>query len=287
MAKKFLSFKKKISIIDDIRQTLKVLEKISAADIHRLKLSITQMNAYQRLLLEILSDFPGRFASGRWFRKPASNKTLKILLTSQKGHWGGLLNRLLDFFQSGLEENDILAVMGEKGRALCQERGLKIDYFFAASDGVPLAADGKSLKALIVSEFLKGRCGRVLIFYPEFRTIVRQEPQVFRFLPINKKGILVNSNDKRRFDLAYPLYEPSAKKISRRLTEEYFATVLFQKILEAKLSELAARTMLMENGVEKSKKMLSSLSHQYFRTKREAITSQTRDLYSRRALKWQ
>lgn len=284
MAKKFIQLKKQISGIEDIKETVKALEKIAAANVHRLKITSQRMKDYEKLLKKIFYDIPEKSISNPLFRKYRALRRLKIILATEKGLCGNILNRLLNYFQATLKEgSDEIMVLGEKGKKLLEERGLKINYFFHIPKDIPQERDTREIKKLILSRFLSERYNQVLIFYPSFKTLAWQKPESLIFLPLLQERFEAETKGEGvEISLGEPIYEPSQKEIIDYLIKEYLGLVFYQKILETKLSELSARTMAMETASEKAKNLLFQLSHQYFRVKREAATKEINDLYSHR-----
>jgi len=281
MAKKFIYLKKQILAIEDIKETVKALEKIAAANIHNLKLTSQRMKEYEERLKEVWSDIEQEDTLHPLFKKTNTFKKLKILITTEKGLCGSLLNRLLDFFQSFLlRENEDIMVVGEKGKKLCDERGIKINYFFRGTKEIPKEEDINQIRNFVISQFLEKKYSEVVIFYSSFESLALQNPTVFKFLPFEKKEFEREFQKESKIISAYPIYEPSLKEIKDYLIKEYLGLVFYQKILEAKLSELAARTIAMEEAGQKAQELIVQLSHQYMKAKREAVTKDINDLYS-------
>jgi F-type H+-transporting ATPase subunit gamma len=285
MAKKFIYFKKQISGISDIRETVKALEKIAAANVHNLKTTSQRMIDYESGLKKIFCDMPEKDTDHPLFRKHEKSKGLKILLSTETGLCGGLLNRLLDFFRPGLKGNEEVLVLGKRGKKLCQQQKIKINYFFPAPEDIPQEEEIRKIKDFVIAGFVRGEYDQVLIFYPKFESLAVQRPSLFDFLPFDEEKFRQDiGRGATKEVMGYPLYEPSSQQILDYLIKEYLGLVFYQKVLETKLSELSARTVAMEEAAGKAQKLINLLSHQYFRIRRETITRNISDLYAHRAL---
>lgn len=282
MAKKFIFFKKKISEIESIAEIVKALEKISAANVHNLKIVSQGMLDYEMALRKIFSHMAKENIQHPLLRKSEASGTLKIVLSTEKGLCGGLLNRLLDFLETGLGKEDQILVVGERGRKLLQERKVRVDHFFPGQKDIPQESETRNIKDYIISRFLAGEFGQALVFYPEFKNLLVQSPKTFSFLPFSEEKLMGNRGEMTEVP-GYPIYEPSLRKITDYLIKEYLGMAFYQKVLETKLSELSARTMAMEEAGQKSEELISQLSYQYFRMKREGATKEINDLYAHRA----
>ena len=287
MAQRSITLKKQINDIKDIRVTVKALEKIAAANVHNLETTSQQMLDYETELINIWSSVDEAELKGPLFRKSVSSRRLKVVLTTQKGLCGGMLNRLLDFVELNLSPKDEIILIGEEGKRLFQERGIKIDYFFDGTNDIPQEKDIEDIKNTIISKFVQHYYKEVSVIYPRFISLPVQSPEDFHFLPLRgeswiKEGV-INQNANQNND--FPIYEPNLDAIIGYLVKDYLGLVFYQKILEAKLSELAARTVAMENAADKAKKLIHKLSIRYFRMKRWVETKNMNDLYSHEILK--
>ena len=281
MAKKFIDFKKQVSEIEDIRKTVKALEKISAANVHYLRITSERMKEYETGIKRIFCHL-GEEASGHsLFRKKEGRKRLSVLLTTERGLCGGLLNKLFDFFGKWSQNDDRILLAGEEGKRLLEERGLKVDYFFHLSKDIPQRSDIREIEDLVISRFLKNEFSEVLVFWPAFESLALQNPALFRFLPISEEAFRKEVGGAEAV-AGFPIFEPSKKGILDYLIKEYLGLVFYEKVLETKLSELSSRTVAMEEAGEKAKDLIKKLTLKYFREKREQTTKNITDLYGQR-----
>lgn len=278
MAKRYIVFKRQVSEIEDIKETAKALEKIAAAKVHYLNITSKKMKEYDKEIKRILCNLGARTLSHPLFRQKRGKK-LNVLLASEKSLCGSLLNKLLDFFDLKTKKEDKILVIGKKGKELLKERGRKTDYFFPAQKEIPQKEDIKRIEKLIISQFLAERLSEVVIFYPSFESLAIQRPSAFIFLPIEERKFKEETGEIKEVE-GLPIYEPNKKQILDYLIKEYLGLVLYQIILEAKLSELSARTVAMEEAGENAQKLIKEITLKYFREKREQATKSINDLYS-------
>jgi ATP synthase F1 gamma subunit len=281
MAKKFIELKKEIFGIEDIKETLKALEKISAANLHNLKIASHQMKEYEKSLKEIFTNLREDF-SHPLFKKPKTKKKLKVLLGGEKGICGGLWQKLLDFFQENLKGDEEILILGEKTKALCQARDIKFNFFFPVPKEIPKEKDIKEIKDLLIWRFLRKEYREILIVWPSFESFSQQIPKETCFLPIDREKFEEELNKKSSIGFGLAIFEPSQKEVVDYLIKEYVGISFYQKVLETKLSELASRTLFTEDASEKASNLMRVLCRQYFRLKRELITKQIQELYSHR-----
>ncbi len=282
MAKKFIQLKREIIGIKDIEETVEVLEKIAASGVHDLKIINQTMADYEFSLREIFLKIGEGFEFYPFFKKLSSGRHLKIILTTERGLCGGLLNNLVGFFEKEKGKNDDVFIVGARGKKLFQERGLKFSYFLNSWDEIPKKEKTKAFEDLIISWFLKRKYSQISVFYSSFESLAIQKPRKFEFLPFDLEEFKKDIGWEKMAERSYSIYEPSQEEVINYLIKEYLSLALFQKILEAKLSEISARTVTMGMAGEKAKKIISHLARQYFRTKREVGTNELNNLYSHR-----
>jgi len=278
MAKRYIVFKRQVSEIEDIEEMAKALEKIAAANVHYLNITSQKMKEYDKEIKRILCNLGTRTLFHPLFRQKRGKK-LNVLLTSEKGLCGSLLNKLLDFFDLKTKKEDKVLVIGKKGEELLRERGRKADYFFPAQKEIPQKEDIKRIEKLVISQFLAGRLSEVVIFYPSFESLAVQNPSAFTLLPIEERKFREETGKIKEIE-GLPIYEPNKKQILDYLIKEYLGLVFYQVILETKLSELSARTVAMEEAGENAQELIKQITLKYFREKREQTTKSINDLYS-------
>jgi ATP synthase F1 gamma subunit len=282
MAKKSLFFKREVEKIEDLRETLKALEKISSANLHFWQKRQKIMKKYQEKLELILSKF-GKFEFfSSLFKENKVQKQLKVILSVEGKFCGKILNSLLDLVEMNLRKEDEILVRGERGKKLLEERKIKIDYFFKAKREIPTEEDIREMKNFIISEFLNKKWKRVIVFYIGFESFAIQKPKIFEFLPFNFE--ILKKKAEKEEALGFPIFEPSRKRILNFLIKEYLEFILYEKILETKLSELVTRSLTLEEASDKAKKLIYQTYLQFLRTKRDQITRQVTELFSHKVL---
>ena len=288
MAKRAVAIKREVLKVEDIEETMKALEKISAANLHFLEIATERMRAYENSLKIMLLDIADKISEEKeekWFSQREKGKKLNIVITAKKGLCGNLFNNLLDYLRKNYRKGDDIFLLGEKGKELLRERGLKFTYFLKVEEAIPKIGELGEMKEKLISYFLEGKYKEIIIFWPRFQNIGLQIPAKTTFLPIEQEKFQQELGQQPI--LGNPqlvIYEPNEGEIIDYLMKEYLKIGLYQKVLEAKLSELSARTVMMEEGQERIKKIVKKLFLQYFRRKREMVTKEITDLFSHRLI---
>jgi F-type H+-transporting ATPase subunit gamma len=117
---------------------------------------------------------------------------------------------------------------------------------------------------------LETRVDRVEIVGTRFINLGKQETQVFNFLPVElPQGV-------DHFPLsAETIFEPSLEELmEEELLPKYIDNVIYQAMLEASASELAARMNAMSNATSKAGELIQDLTLVYNKARQGDITQQ-------------
>ena len=286
MAKKFIALKREMSAIEDIRATLKALEKIASANLHNLRITSQKMEGYEQVVREIMGHLAEEEVESPFFKTPQALKRLDIILAQEKGFCGAVFNNLLDFFEEKFGSNEDILLIGERARRLLAERGIRPKYFFHGQNEIPKEQDVREIKDFVVSAFLTGQYREIVVFWPAFKNFATQIPKEETLLPVSeekfKAEFKTTTSSQELLSIYFPIFESTQTDIVNYLLKEYLGIGFYQKILETKLSELSSRTLFMEEACDKAEALVKSLSLKYFRERREAITKEITELYSHR-----
>jgi len=266
--KSYLKFKEEISGFNDVLETIKTVEKIAASRIHILKVKQKTLNLYvlhTRLILERLSNFLDP-TSHILFKK--RNKGIKgiLIITGDRGLVGGLYHSLINEYLQQKNQYQKVFVVGKKGKMYLKEENVKIDKFFPAFSSFPEKEEIKKLCNFLFSQFQKEEFERIDILYPKFISLVQQEPKILTFLPFSSKSSCAGAK------IGMPIFEPSKNRIFDWLFRNFVQLAFYDIALEAKLSELSARTAISENAKVKIDQIVRDITLKYFKRRRKVIT---------------
>jgi len=278
MAKKYLFLKEELSKINDLKQTIVALEKISAANLHNLKVFSQNMKQYEKEIKRFLFQIKNENPSHPIFLKNSSFGRLNVVITPEKGLCNRLDEKVLDFLKQHVSDRDENLIIGRKGKEVGERVKIKIDYFFEIKKHFPQKEQIMKVNHFLFKKFLKKQAGEIWIFYVEFKSLNFQTPNSVLFLPFLETQFQ-NEKFKKSF-LGEPIFEPSKSEVFDYLTKEYLGLFLYQKFIETKLSELSARTFVLERAGERIDSLIHQLSYKQKREKRESITKSLIDLYS-------
>lgn len=274
--RKYFEYKNEIQGLNDVISTVKATEKIAASNIHLLKKETKNFELYiksleqaiKRLLLFYsVKNYP--FLS----QKIQGQKTI-VIITGNKGLVGGLYHNLVNLFLKEHENYQSLINIGDKGRRYLEEENIKIYRSFSNISEIPQSQEITAITNYIFSEFQTKKVKKIDILYPRFISISQQEPTIVRFLPFEFSLNKSNHEDELSAEknLGLPIFEPSSKKVFDRLFKKYIKIFFYKIIIEAKLSEISARTVAAEHAAAKTKESIQNLIIDYSKERRKITT---------------
>ena len=273
--KTYLAFKNQITGLQDVFETVKVVEKVAASSVHFLKQKTNALNHYADNLENVLSRLSMFYTdfNNPLLRKKHFGKNVLVIFTGDKGLVGGLWQRVVNKYLESRDVYQIIMMIGKKGEMILSDEGevpYKV-YYTESSDEIDQSRfDDKLIKDLFEG-FLHGNFKQVDVLYPEFDTLVQQQPVVKQYLPYSftaddLKEMSINK------PLGYPVFEPSAKKLFHYFLKEYVGVYFRRFLIETQLSEFAARTVAMEHASAKTKKIIEKTIFNSLKERRALLT---------------
>ncbi len=260
--KKYLSYKNQIKGFKEVYETLKAIEKIAASQIHFLKKKTKALILYST---EIKLLFPLVFSSDHFLFKKKKGKKALLLISGNKALVGDLYHKLVKVFLENRSFYDFYFVIGKKGKELLEEEGIKLNKTFLISSEIPSKEETDLIIKEILKDFKSNLFTQLDLIYPKFISFTYQEPVLEKFLPLEIEI-------KKQNELGFPIFEPSRQKFFSWLLERYLDLSFYRFILETKLSEFSARTIVGGNGAKKSEDLIKKLSLKYFKERQREIT---------------
>ena len=264
-------FKNSELMVAGVGDMVRTIEKIAASRLHRMNEEVTRLEEYARELTRVLSYLSGSGAvTGHPLTLPKSHgERVLVIVGSNKGLVGGLHNILIALFREHEHEYERVVAVGRRVRQLLEEERVVPNSYFEASD-----EDIEPDKVTAVSDFLftsftAGGWREVDVLYPKYFTLSRQEPVIERYLPFTfESGQEAQTAHLPPLQSSLPVFEPSRARAYNRFLDLYIRVRFYRLVLDAKLSELSARTIEMEHAATKADGMLAKIRHDFARERR-------------------
>jgi F-type H+-transporting ATPase subunit gamma len=274
VAENVREIKSRIGNIENIRQITKAMNAIAMTKVTRMKRRLAEAHPYMEefdaLVASLLAQ-PTSAADPHPLTVDNGAPEVGILvLNSDRGLCGrfkGELNRKGEELLSGRNHTAKILVGGEKARAYFARRPVEIlkTYTHFYEDPTPRIAE--RISSDLISLYLEGALGRVILVYMRFVSDLNQRLVVEEVLPIKieAKGgeALIEPDPARMLDFVLPLYLQGR---------------IFSALLHTKTSEDAIRRQAMRSATDNADDLLRTLTRSYNKARQQSITREISDI---------
>ncbi len=292
MAVSLREYRARIKSTESMKKITRAMELIAASRIIKAQQRARQAAPYARELTRAVSavatyanvDHP-------LTTEPTDPKRAAVLIvTSDRGLAGA-------YSSSVLKEGERLAerlrgegkkittfVTGRKGVAYYKFRNRPLAESWTGFSDQPKYDDAQDVGSALIEAFLAGSdednddegVHEVHIVYTQFRSMLVQEPQAVRLLPLE----VVEGEEKPDSDEVLPLYEfePSAEGVLDALLPRYVQSRVFFALLQSSASELAARQKAMKSATDNADELIKKFTRVANQARQAGITQEISEI---------
>ncbi len=264
----FSTYSKKRAGYKDVSETVKILEKIAAGQLHALESETDLLSQYTAQIETILSRMNQLLdnSSAAVGINSSSAKTLLLMVSGDKGLVGDLWRRLFSLYKSNAHQD--LLVVGKKAQLEWPESDSKVSHYTFA-ERLPNDDEIIVLGKLLQSYVDKNIYSSVTVLYLNPESLVEQKPVLKQLLPLVVGDVDVDAHSS---SFGYPIVEGSIKSLHKSLSQKYTLSRLRQVFLETAVSEYSARAVAMEHASAKTDEETKLLTMVYSRERRQRET---------------
>ena len=272
--------RQRIKSVGNIKQITRAMEMVATTKLRRFQDRATASRPYT----EEITGLMGRLAAvlgdevkdGPLFKHGAGNKTLALVVSSDRGLCGAYnsnLLRQLEEWRAGRVEPVRYFVYGRKAFAYMNKRRFDIDSFLTEPALEAIDYRNAAITArLLTREFLSGEYRDVWMLYTRFESMSTYVPTWVQVLPI---AASTDEADEQAGDV---LFEPDPTEVFEQLVPRYLETRIYNALLESLTSEYASRRFAMKNATDAATDMQKALKSVYNRKRQETITKELLDI---------
>ncbi len=276
----YAQFRRRITGIEAVRDSARVIERASAANINRFRRIASNLGNYistlERMTRELAME--AELAHPLFLEKPSPGPTAVVVVTSDRGLAGRYNREVLDLAVSLPIENRAFIVVGAKGKEAFDRAGRAYVQHFPGLSDDPTEREVEPLGKLLISGFMENRFGAILIVYSHFVSIAVSDPTVEVFLPFSERPLLRGIERVGKL----PIFEPNAHSIVNYLIDEYINLELYRIAIDSKLSELSSRTAAAGAAAERADDAARRLRRDFQKMRRARITKSIAELFASR-----
>lgn len=269
-----LSLKKRIKTAQNVSKTTRAMQMIAASKLKRAQEATLASRPYVGKLTSLLENLSLKLEEEflpPYMKTPASDKTLLLIFSPDKGLCGGLMSNLLREYLTVGGENPFIVTVGKKIERYITKLEKALIASFSFGNTLPSFDMVYPILQIVDDYFLAQKVGTVKILYTHFTSIFSQKPTISTILPITLPR---EQSEATLFEL----FEPSASEILPSLLRHHLEMTLYQHLLEGYVSEQASRMIAMQNATENAKDIVWQLSLEYNKARQEKITKEILDI---------
>lgn len=216
-----------------------------------------------------------------------TNRAALLLLTSDRGMAGAYsanvireAERLTERLE-GEGKEVVRYVVGQRGVSYFRFRGTPMQRYWVGNTDAPQAVTAKEIADELLNAFNvsaeEGGVDQLHIVDTRFINMVTQEPRVVRMLPLEiVEGVAEPGDD------PLPLYdfEPSAQEVLDAVLPRYVESRIWNALLQAAASELAARQRAMHTATENAEDLIREYTRLANAARQSEITQEISEIVS-------
>lgn len=266
-----------------VASTLKVtsaMKMIAAGKLKKSQDNMIKARPYSAKIREVMQMlvYGSESFTSDFFIKRTGDRTLYILVTSDKGLCGGFNANIIKAFNSDFRpEMDQIISVGNKISAHLARREIVTEYSFVnafSNFDFSLAA---SVGSMAIDLYKKNKIDRVILIYNRFESALSQIVVREQLLPVE-----LEATPSRKANLAHAKItaEPSPGELFDSIFPRYVNYLIWRGLLESFASENAARMITMDSATENATEMFSTFTLQINKARQAAITQEISEIVS-------
>ena len=281
-------YRAKIRSTTSLEKIFRAMELIATSRIAKARSAVAASTPYARSISRAVSAV-ATFSNVEHLlttEKEQVRRAGVLLVTSDRGMAGAYSSNVLKEGEQLVErlrgEGKEIAnyVAGRKGVGFLRFRKRDIVAEWTGFSDSPTYEDAREIGDTLVEAFLKdyedGGIDEIHIVYTRFVSMVAQVPEIVRLLPLE----VVEGDEKPAPDDVLPLYEfePNAAEVLDALLPKYINSRIFNALLQASASELAARQRAMKSASDNAKELIRTYTRLANQARQAEITQEISEI---------
>ncbi|MFI6518598.1 F0F1 ATP synthase subunit gamma [Spirillospora sp. NPDC050679] len=217
--------------------------------------------------------------------QPEDKRTAVLIVTSDRGFCGGYNANVIREAESLIKalreqgREPIPYIVGNKGLTWYRFRDREMAESWTGFSDRPDFASAERIGQRLTADFLKtdaeGGVGEIHVVYTQFISMLSQEVQVRRLMPLEVEERTAEGNAS-----VLPAYdfEPSAEAALDLLLPNYIESRIFHMLLQSAASEHAARRRAMKSATDNANELIGVYTRQMNQVRQAAITQEISEI---------
>ncbi len=288
MAGQLRAIRQRIRGVQSIAKITRAQELISASRIIKAQQRVRDAGPYAREITDAVEAVVSRSAQidHPLVREPEQPQRAAILiLSSDRGFAGGYNNNVMREAQglrARLRERGVepvTYVSGTKGLTWHRFRGVDVADSWTGFSEAPQHGNAQEITETLFEAFSQpaedGGVDEIHIVYTEFVSMLTQNAVVRRVIPL-----VIEETTEESVSGPIPLYEfePSPQAVLDALLPWYVESRVYQALLEAAASEIAARRRAMKSATDNANDLLEEFTREANKARQAEITQEISEI---------
>ncbi|GAB7190442.1 F0F1 ATP synthase subunit gamma [Kineococcus sp. NUM-3379] len=283
MAGQLRAYRRQIRSVQATKKITRAMELIAASRIIKAQAAVRASTPYADALTRAVSAAAENSSTEHPLvtEKPDVRRAALVLFTSDRGLAGAYSSSVLKEGEKYVETlreqgKEVLPyLVGRKAAAFYRFRRRDVTAEWAGFTDKPSYEDARQIAERLVADFLRdeseGGVDEIHVVYTHFVNMVTQEPRRVRLLPLEVSETSEELS---------PLYtfEPSAEDVLDQLLPQYVTSRVFNFLLQAAASELAARQRAMKSATDNAEELVKNLTRLANNARQSEITQEITEI---------
>jgi F-type H+-transporting ATPase subunit gamma len=278
--------RRRIKSVKNTAQITKAMQLVAAAKMKKAQDIATQGRAYADLLNQVLVSLREKVDEVKhpYFSEGAGDRTLVILISTDKGLCGSLNTNIFRRAFQGTDEKTDFVTIGRKGASMVTRLKKNLLADFPVKDPAPFT-ELRPAGKFIQDKFLSGEYKTIKVAFTNFINTVNTVPTIETLLPVNPvtlggkrdfegMGSALETKDADKGLIPQYSFEPGAETVFATILPQYVNNTLFQMLLESRASEHSSRMVAMKNATDNAKQIIKDLTLEYNKLRQASITNE-------------
>jgi F-type H+-transporting ATPase subunit gamma len=284
-------YRARINSTQALKKIFRAMELIAASRIGRARDAAHSCEPYTRALTRAISAAATHVGKSvvhpLLTQRTDTERAAVLVLTADRGMAGAYnasvlreAERLMATLRDGGHVVDAY-VVGRRGVSYFDFRGRVLEHAWTGDSDAPSHALADEIAAELLNRFTASEADRgvreIHVVYTRFKNMVSQEPRVIRLLPLEVVEGVVTSTEE-----LFPLYafEPSAHGVLDALLPRYITSRIYDCLLQAAASELAARQRAMHTATDNAEDLIRNYTRLANQARQAEITQEISEIVS-------
>jgi F-type H+-transporting ATPase subunit gamma len=281
-------YRQRIQTVTATKKITRAMELIAASRVVKARQRVTESTPYANALTRAVSAV----ATFSNVEHPLTTehaevrRAAMVVITSDRGLAGAYSSAVLKESEKlaeklrGEGKEVIPYLVGRKAVGFYKFRRREFAQEWSGFSDNPKFEVAREIGQRITDDFIKdfetGGVDEVHVVFTRFVSMVTQEPEVIRLLPLE----VVEGTEAPADNEVLPLYEfePSAEQVLDALLPKYVTSRMFNALLQSAASELAARQRAMKSATDNAEELIRKYTRLANQARQAEITQEISEI---------